>query len=192
MTAKDPDQHDLRLIEAWLDGDEEAATKLYSQYVRQVLYLIEKNTSGQFGPKFDAEDVAQSVFRSLFRGVKEDRFELREDAWGLIRQIVLWKVRKRARFYRARKRSVNMEVAATEILPAFTQPTESEAMQIEETLQRLIEVLRPPEQKTLDLMMSGVSDTEIAAELNVTTRSVERYKRNIQASLSGFVDETDE
>ncbi|MFK7822333.1 MAG: RNA polymerase sigma factor [Planctomycetaceae bacterium] len=182
---------DLDLINKWLSGDQQAATNLHEQYFRQVLRLVERNTAQRFASKFDAEDVAQSIFRSMFRGLKDGRFnpENSDEVWGLLRNIALWKVRNRVKYHSAGKRSVDKEDAASVILTNLSSPGEDDASELMEVLNQVIASLREPEQRTLELVIQEKSNQEIADALNVTTKSVQRYRKRIQDKLSGVLAE---
>ncbi len=179
-------ERDRELIEQWLSGDDHAATELHDHYFRQVLRLVERNTAQRFSSKFDAEDVAQSIFRSMFRGLKDGRFnpENADEVWGLLRNIALWKVRNRVKFYDAGKRSVDKEDAASAILTNLSAPGKDDASELLEMLNQIVSDLREPEQRTLELVIQEKSIQEIAKELDVTTKSVQRYRKKIQERLS--------
>ena len=52
------------------NGDQEAAHVLYQRYARRVFGLVDSKLGAKLRTTTDAEDVVQSVFRSMFRGVQ--------------------------------------------------------------------------------------------------------------------------
>ena len=181
----------LDLIERWLRGAEDAATDLHGMYLDKLLRLVRRNVATQFDGKFDAEDVAQSVFRSLFRGIGENRFapESEEQVWGLLRHIALWKVRNRVEHYQAAKRNVALEDSASAIFRQLSTPSDAEAVEFYDLIGSTVKTLRPPERRTMELMIEGRSTSEIATELQVTTKSVQRYQKRIRERLEQVVRE---
>ena len=62
---------DGSLVRLLRSGEQEAATDLYLRYSERLLKLARNNTSEKLAPRFDPEDVVQSVFRSFFSSFKE-------------------------------------------------------------------------------------------------------------------------
>lgn len=181
---------DLELVRRWLTGEDTAAEKLHGRYLDRLLRLVRRNVADRFGGKFDPEDVAQSVFRSLFRGIEEQRFTLdsEDEVWRLLRHIALWKVRNRVRFYDADKRRLDMEETASAVFHALQSPSNESALEFYDLIDSVVRALRPPEQRTLELMISGMGANDIADELQVTTKSVQRYQKRIRDQLRGLLD----
>jgi RNA polymerase sigma factor (sigma-70 family) len=98
--ANGDDFHDLiRRVRA---GDEDAASRLVKQFepfIRRVIRFRMKQQGDRLRPELDSADVCQSVFKSLFEGLKEGRFELvrSDDLLKLLRGIIRLKIATKAR-----------------------------------------------------------------------------------------------
>lgn len=60
---------DSDLVKAVRSGDERAAEVLYDRYMVRTKGLIQTQLSSGMRPHLDAEDIVQSVFKSVFRGM---------------------------------------------------------------------------------------------------------------------------
>ena len=116
----------LTLVERYRRGDEEAARLLFDRYVQRLLELAGSNLPPGVARRFGPEDVVQSVFRSLFRAVKENRVKLERsgDLWAWLLQVTFNKLRGRSAYHLADKRSVKREeelpVRIPQIIPPWT------------------------------------------------------------------------
>lgn len=70
--------------------------------------LATKNTSVELTPRFDPEDIVQSVFRTFFRRAAKGQYEAPEgdELWKLLLVMALNKVRAKGAFHRSRKRDI--------------------------------------------------------------------------------------
>jgi len=100
------------VLQRWRDGDEEAAEELYVRYADRLWKLARTQIGQRLGRRFDADDVVQSVFRTFFRRVRGGEFVIDESAalWQLLVKITINKVRRKAKFHKAAKRNVDLEV----------------------------------------------------------------------------------
>lgn len=174
---------DNELIDNWRGGDGDAATVLYQRYLQKLLNLIGLHLSARFNPRFDAEDVAQSVFKSLFRRAEGGEFTFGDDAdfWKLLLTIALNKVRNRVRFHEADKRAASREVSATTgdadgyIMSRLSKnPTAAETVAFSDLFTSMLYCLTKGEQQLLQMRLEGYTQQEIASQLNVDERTVRR------------------
>jgi DNA-directed RNA polymerase specialized sigma24 family protein len=138
----------------------------------------------------DEEDVAVSVFDSLFRraqGGQFPRLDDREDLWQLLYVLTVRKAANHAH-HEKRKRRGEGKVAAVSELAAFTpedivdrEPAPDMAAQVAEACRRLMEIL---EDETLKLVaqwkMEGYTNAEIARRIGCIEQTVERKLRTIR------------
>src|SRR6478672_1607750 len=103
---------DSSLVRRFRSGEDDAATKLYKRYAERLQRLAQRNTGLDLTPRFDAEDVVQSVFRTFFRRVRTGLYDLPagDELWRLLLVISLNKIRTLAVYHRAQKRSVGATV----------------------------------------------------------------------------------
>src|SRR5580692_828450 len=91
----------IRLARA---GDEDAAARLaheFEPFIRRFVRFRMRNRSNhdRLRPDFDSADICQSIFKSLFVGLREGRFELSrpEQLAKLLSAMVRFKVATKAR-----------------------------------------------------------------------------------------------
>ncbi len=59
------DDESIELLSRIRQGDEQAATDLFERYVERLIRLAQSRLSAKLQRRIDAEDVVQSVYRSL-------------------------------------------------------------------------------------------------------------------------------
>jgi DNA-directed RNA polymerase specialized sigma24 family protein len=148
----------------------------------------------------DEEDVAQSVFGSICQGATGGRFDdvrNRDELWWLLMKITKHKVVDHVRRERCWKRGSGRVLS--ELQPRIwgdaragrrraleqligDEPTPEFLVMLEEQHQRLLAVLRDDSLRNVaTARIEGYTVPEIAADLGVTARSVERKLRLIRA-----------
>ncbi len=183
--------HDLvMLIQA---GDDDAATLLYDRYSTRLKLLADQQMSQGVRRVFEPEDIVQSAFRSLFRGVNAGSYCAPEgrSLWSLLAVIAINKVRRKA----TRDRSVvavSLEAASSDDQTAIDVPDSLSPEQFESSLREAIESLRPAEQEVVQLRVQGFSVEEISDRLQRSCRTIERTLQSIRAKLAEAVQEESE
>jgi DNA-directed RNA polymerase specialized sigma24 family protein len=169
-------------------GDGQAANRLWERYFASVQALARGMLHGAPRRAADEEDVAASVFESFFAGAAEQRFnELtdRDDLWCLLIAITKKKSVDHRRVFGALKRGGNHVWAASELDNSGgrrlfdellgTSPSPAEVAQLDEDYHRLMACLRDDSlREVARWRMARYSIKEIAAELGITMRAVER------------------
>ena len=186
---------DKQSVTGWLqalqDGDEGAADSLWRRYFEKLVHLARHRLGDSPRRVADEQDVAMSVFKSLCEGVERGEFERlndRDDLWRLLATITARKADQQVRWLMRQKRgggevrgdSVFLKEGSENETPGFdglasNEPTPEFLAQLTEEHQRLMNLL-PDEglRQIARWKMDGWLTTEIAAQLNITTRSVER------------------
>jgi RNA polymerase sigma-70 factor (ECF subfamily) len=184
---------DSSLVRRFRSGEDDAATKLYKRYAERLHRLAQRNTALDLTPRFDAEDVVQSVFRTFFRRVRTGLYDLPagDELWRLLLVISLNKIRTLAVYHRAQKRSVSTTTAPGTELLAQLQDQNAEdlaltslKMVIDEVLHDLPEV----QQRIITRRIEGSQVEEIAAETGRSKRTVERVLQDFRTRLRGIID----
>lgn len=191
-------------IEAMKNGNAEAAQKLWEHYVRRINGLAKRRFGGHPKRTADEEDIAQSVFRSLFLGAADGAFpELidRNDLWPLLARITNRKVVDHIRRETREKRGggdVRGESAFAAVdgepaggLDEIASDVESPefAARMNEECERLLQALPDDTYRfVVWKRLEGCTNAEIAAELGVTKRSVERKLQNTRELLGRMLD----
>lgn len=182
--------HDLvMLIQA---GDDDAATQLYDRYSSRLKLLADQQMSQGLRRVFEPEDIVQSAFRSLFRGVNAGSYCAPEgrSLWSLLAVIAINKVRRKA----TRDRSVSTVslVSASDGKMPIDVADSLSPEQFESSLREAIESLRPAEQDVVHMRVQGFSVEEISDRLQRSCRTIERSLQSIRAKLAEAIDEDSE
>lgn len=189
------------LISRWREGDEAAAAELHRRYIEQLLRIVGGHLSQRMQSRIDADDVCQSVFRSVFRRVRHGEFEFHDDAdvWKLLISVSLNKLRSKQRQALARKRDVSREEAMGDLRqvdPFVVQclsrkPNMAEAAALAELWDQIVARLPSDCQDLLRMRIEGYSQQEIADQLKLSTRTIRRMHDRIADVLADlFREET--
>lgn len=164
---------------------QEAAAKFADRYMEKLVSLIQRNLAGRFQARFDADDVAQSVMNSWFEGVRKRSIHptSSSDIWPLISVMALNKVRNRIRFHEAAIRDVRRTEGGDEIFNGIPEPTPDEAVAFEDLLNTVSNALDEQSREVLRMILEGHSVTEIAEQLQVSTKTISRRKMAIREQI---------
>lgn len=193
-------------ITNWLDrfrgGDRDAAQPIWESYYRQLICLARRKLM-KHRRHADEEDVVQSVFESVFRGIDENRFPQLSDSTDLWRILIVVTSRKVAS-------QVNREACGkrgggrVRGESVFGDPTSGRrgidqvvgsapdpelAAEIIEQCEIRLAALPTPELRQVGLMkLQGLTNAEIATGLSCGLRTVERKLRLIRDIWSLEID----
>jgi DNA-directed RNA polymerase specialized sigma24 family protein len=189
--AMQPDQgsitHMINLLKA---GDGEAACQLWGRYFQRLVDLARVHLSSIPRRASDEEDVAISVFDSLFRRAERGQFarlDDRGDLWQLLYVLTVRKAVNLAHHERRGRRGGGKVVAVSD-LAGFApedildrEPTPELAAQVADECRKLLASL---EDETLKLVaqwkMEGYTNAEIARRIGCIEQTVERKLRTIR------------
>ncbi|HMF13415.1 MAG TPA: sigma-70 family RNA polymerase sigma factor [Gemmataceae bacterium] len=176
------------LPNGWRTNDEEAARRLVDQYLDRLVALARRRLSQRLASRVDPEDVVQSVFRTFFCRAREGKFQIKDndDLCKLLMRITVHKVLKQVEHHTAGKRDPHMETEQgnrtvermNELLSKDPTP-EAQVMFLDQ-LEHVMGELRPTDRKILEMRMQGYSEKEIAAELNVSDRTIRRVLERVR------------
>lgn len=161
----------------------ESLNQFITEYYQLVVKYAQKNLGQYPHAAFDAEDVAVSAFRSLLKHVesKDDRELLdRSVLVRLLFSIARKKSASAIRHESAQKRSrtrLNQSIDLNEI--AVTD-TSHEIAIMRDLFGSLILKLPEKLKDVARLKLDGHTNAEVAVELNVTERTVERHLARIR------------
>lgn len=177
----------IDLFERIKNGEVDAQTEVFDQYVLRLLGLVRSRLSGQFARRIDPEDVVQSAYRSFFKGVDNDRFVLENsgDLWRLLAAIAVHKLQRQIERNQAAKRSVkrensvNLQLGDSQCeLPIdgiADEPSAEDAAALNEEVELLTQGFSEQQVRMFELRLAGSSIDEIAAELECSERTVRRF-----------------
>lgn len=187
----DPRRSDDLLVLRIRQGDDDAATALYQKYAVRLKGLADRKMSAVVRRMCEPDDIVQSAFRSLFRGVNAGAYEAPEGSslWSLLVVIAIRKVQRKA--------TRNKSVAATSLSESPSGIPEGEDFQdqlspeqFESGLREAIEILKPAEREVVEFRVQGFSVEEISDRLHKSCRTVERTLQRIRKKLAEELDFT--
>lgn len=181
------------------EGEESVAQReLWDRYFRRIVALARAKLGTLPKGPADEEDVAISAMQSLFHGFARDRFPLlqdRDNLWALLAKITARKAINERQKQNAKKRGGGQprlaigNAAADERSP-LCDPADDDlgpefVVAMEEEMRRLMAAL-PDEtlRKIASRKLEGWTSGEIATELGVVERTVERKMALIRACWS--------
>ncbi len=184
------DVSDETLVVRIQSGDDAAATELYQRYSTRLRVLADRQMSSAIRRTHEADDIVQSAFRSLFRGVNSGAYTAPEgqSLWSLLAVIAIHKIRRKA----TRRKSVatlSLDDSAEHHSAQESIEADVSAEQFESSLRESIEGLRPNEQKIVELRVQGFSVVDIANCLQNSCRTVERTLQRIREKLAAELGE---
>jgi len=181
---------------------------LWEQFVPNIRQLARKRMPVGGLPIADDEDVAISVFRVFFDGIKNGRFaatQSKGQAQALLNRLTVDKTIDLIRFHQAKRRCPRMSrpleieengnrretLAYVQSIPDdiadSRQRTASNEIEWREEANRMINALSESTLKTIVVMrFLGYSNDEIASKLGCVTRTVER-KLNVIRRIWGTI-----
>lgn len=184
---------DRSLIRLVRDGDQQAACDLYERYARRTLGLVHQQMADHLRARQEPEDIVQSVFKSIFRGIQAGSYEAPDagSLWSLLSVITVHKVCKCATRQSAARRDDRRTVPLTSVdgdqLTAGSSPEV-----FEQAIAEILEVLREPERRVVQLRLAGHSVEEISDQLQLSRRSTERLLQRAREKLSDLLlDDTE-
>jgi RNA polymerase sigma-70 factor, ECF subfamily len=180
---------DRSLVIRLRNGEDDAATEFYERYVKRLFGLVHQQMADHLRAAVQPEDIVQSVFKSVFRGLTTGDYDAPQSGslWHLIAIVAVHKVRRNARKRTATKRDDrrNQPLDALEDsgLVGSASPEEFEA-----ALREAIEGLKPLEQEVAMLRVQGLTVEEISSKLQRSRRGIERTLHIIREKLIQGLD----
>ena len=180
---------DGSLVRLLRGGEQQAATDLYMRYSDRLLNLARSNTSAKLAPRFDAEDVVQSVFRSFFRRVSEGAYDVPpgEELWRLLLVLSLNKVRALANYHRAQKRNIDNTLTGEEysdLVQEFSVPDPQPRQILEMVIDRILGDMPEAQREIVERRIHGESVVDIAASTQRSRRTVERVIKKFRDRIA--------
>lgn len=187
---------DRSLVMRVRSGDEEAAGALYERYARRVLGLVRSKFGAKLASTTEPEDIVQSVFKSMFRGIGSGNYHAPPGAtlWNLIAVIAVNKLKSKAIHHGALRRdagrSVSLAPEAAEFIPAIDQ---NAVEFIELCIKESLEVFSVRDREIIALRIQGNSVDEIRDQTGRSRRTIERSLQRSREQLAELLlSDTDE
>lgn len=188
---------DKSLVVMVRDGDQEAASVLYERYARRVFGLVRSKLGPRLSAATEPDDIVQSVFKSVFRGMQSGSYEAPPGStlWNLLAVISVRKLSSRATHLAAKCRDTSRNVPldhggeeSSGMTDAFVDPVAVEFLEL--CIRESLDLLRPTHRKVLALRIEGHTVDEIAAATGRARRTVERILQDSRRVLADALMET--
>ncbi len=186
---------DHSLLRRVREGEQDAATELYLRYVNHLQNLITRQTSPQLATRLDTDDLVQSVFRTFFRRVVQDHYDVPrgDDLWKLILVLALHKIRNAAVHHRSAKRDVRRTVSmggAAPVQLGLSSPDETALATLRLVIAEISDPLPDSSRRIVELRIDGHEVSDIAEKTGRSKRSVERVLQQFREQLRAVLDES--
>lgn len=185
-------------VSQWLEnvkeGDAASLRELWNRYFEQLSNLAVGRIAMLQTKVLDGEDIAASVFESLWHGAQIGRFDNvqdRHELWWLLVAMTKRKAVSHIRREMAAKRGGGLPQASLSVLPGSSsefeavlaqKPTPHDVVALDEQLQRILDGMRDPKSRQIAvLLLQGYSSDDISRELGLAIVSVRRKIRLIRA-----------
>jgi RNA polymerase sigma-70 factor (ECF subfamily) len=186
----EPNSSDRSLVMRLRNGEDDAATEFYERYVKRLFGLVHQQMADHLRACVQPEDIVQSVFKSVFRGLTSGDYDAPQSGslWHLIAIVAVHKVRKNARNRMASKRDDRrtqpLDALEDSALVGSASPKEFEV-----AIREAIEGLKPLEQEVVMLRVQGLTVEEISNKLQRSRRGIERNLHTIREKLIQVLDD---
>jgi RNA polymerase sigma factor (sigma-70 family) len=180
------------LLERARAGSPEAVQELYDRYSDPVLRVVRRRLHRSLRRQYDSTDFLQSVWSSFFLGPPERyRFASPEEFVTFLSRVACNKVFETTRhrlgtIKRGARREQSIDDPGKEDWPLAERlpgptPTPSQVVMAEESFERLAAGLRPVPRRALELLRQGHTHEEVATQLNVHPKSVQRLVQKLRS-----------
>ena len=185
------------------DGDAEAAQRLWDRYFQKLVEQAEKRISSHNCPEGAVvpEDVAASVFESLWKGANRGRFQhvtARDELWWLLLAMTRRKVVSHIRHSMAQQRFPGKIAASlSSVSPGSLyqelvsdEPTAESVVMMRDQFSFLLSLLRDDKLRRIAVLkLEGHSNEEICRILDVSSATATRKLRLIRETWQQAIDE---
>ncbi|MCA9016053.1 MAG: hypothetical protein KDA77_12040 [Planctomycetaceae bacterium] len=184
-------------VKALKEGEAEAAQNLWNRYFKKLVDHAEARIRNCPQGTLEAEDIAVSVFESLWRGANEGRFQQlhnRDELWWLLLALTKRKVASHIRKETALKRggnstqkSLNSDEDSGYTFEELVsdEPTPEYVAMLQEEYEHLLAALRDDRLREIAVLrLEGYTSQEIGIQLKISVPTVTRKLRLIRAAWS--------
>jgi RNA polymerase sigma-70 factor, ECF subfamily len=171
---------DQQLIQAYRQGNQDAATELFERYYVRLLDLLRRQLRWRLKEVEGSSDVAQSVFRSFFSQIGGHTVEVgpNDSLWPLLVTIALNKVRNLGKYWQREKRDVTRNVPLDPGNDPLEQgPSPQDAAAVKELVDQLLAPFSARRRQIIELILQGEGVNQIASQVGTTQRTVYNTRR---------------
>lgn len=169
---------DSRWRQQLVDAQEGYEDETFNRYAHRLLRLAESRLPDQLRRRVDAADIVQSALRSFFSRHEAGEFQFPQtaDIWRLLATITYRKIQQAIRFHHRQCRDAKLECDQSGVVGVqeLESPTASSVIAFHEIIELILQQLPATHQDVFRLRMQGATIQEIADQLNISTRTVNR------------------
>ena len=182
------------VVSNWLSelrgGEPEAMEKLWEKFFTRLVEVAGRQIRSISRPTSDGEDVASSVFKSLWRGAKAGRFrevKSMDEVWWILAAMAQRKCIDHARRQKSFKRGGNLTRVAIDgsssgwLESLASREPDQLLVALEDEFEHLMKLLDDDRLRTIvNLRIEGFTVPEIASALDLSVPTVERKLRYVR------------
>jgi RNA polymerase sigma factor (sigma-70 family) len=174
------------LLARWNGGDLAAATEAVLACEPYVRMVVRRQLTGRARSKFDSEDIAQSIWADVLRGLRRDDHHFSDAAHlrAYLATLARHRVIDRLRQHRAALDAERPLEDDAGNLAEARQPRPSDVAQAGDLWEQIRTLCPPAHHELLDLKRQGLSPTEIAERTGLHERSVRRILYDVAKRLA--------
>jgi RNA polymerase sigma factor (sigma-70 family) len=168
-----------------------AAEEVVRRYYTRVVAVLRRRIGEKYRAKVDAESIANSAMKSLWRDMTQDDLALTDwqDLWNLLAKISLNKLSNRVRRFQTDGRDAGKEEGIDAGREPAGRPGGPELDAIAADLyDRLVAGVTPRVRDVLDLSLQGYTVKEVADQIKVSTRTVKRIRAEYQQKMKALTE----
>jgi RNA polymerase sigma-70 factor (ECF subfamily) len=173
-------------------GSRQAAEVLCERYGPHILRVVRRKLDKKLRCKFDSQDFEQAVWASFFIDPSHEyRFERPEELIAFLADLAHNKLvdtlRQRyrtAKYNVNRERSLEGSAAQQARKVVARQPSPSELAVADERWDQLLAGQSPQNRRILELLRLGKTHREVAAEVGVSEKTIQRLIRKLDPGLA--------
>ena len=186
-----PETSDQSLVVRLRSGDDQAATEVYERYAKRVFGLVHQQMAERLKALVQPEDIVQSVFKSVFRGINSGAYDAPAGGtlWQLMAIVAVHKVRRNARRRNAMKRDAQ-RTQSFDAIENFDTADSCTPEEFESAIREAIEGLKESEQEVVILRVQGFSVEEISGKLQRSRRTIERCLNAIREKMLSSLEDS--
>jgi RNA polymerase sigma-70 factor, ECF subfamily len=175
------------LLDRWRQGDQAAATAIYSRYEQRLIELAERKIGRQLQRRVGPESIALTVLDTVLKRLATGAYYVDPDQslWNLLQVVAGNKISGLAKYHHAGQRDVDKEVLPQQTdssdgreppgISVIREPPPEEAAILADELEKIRTRLKPDDFEIVQLQFQGYSNPEIAERLGCARQTV-RYK----------------
>lgn len=181
-----PDAEPNDFIKRLQVGDQAAQAELEQRMLPLLIHLVRRRRSNRLQARIGSEDVANAALKSFLTGIQKNEFPALSDPDSVLKiltTLVLRSLQDRIRLETRQRRDVrreeSYEVGVPEHLPENAVLAGSLAFWLED-LGKIVRPVHPLAIEIVELSVKGLSNVDIADQLNLSPRYIEVLKKRMR------------